>query len=771
VAAPANFALTNTAGAPASVGATAGTPQNATINSAFSTALQVTVKDAGGNLVPNAAVTFTAPGSGASGTFTGGVTTVNVNTNASGVATAPTFTANATAGSYNVTAAVSGVAAAANFALTNLAGPPATIAAVSGTPQTVTINTAFATLQAVVKDSGGNLVTGVAVTFTAPASGASGKFANGTNTVTVNTDNTGTASATTFTANFTNGGPYQVNATVSGVISPASFSLTNTASAPTITAPLAPASATAGGAAFVLTVNGTNFATTSVVNFNGAAKTTTFVSGTQLTANITAADIATAATVNVTVTTPAPAGGTSTAVQFAINNPVPTITTLAPTSATAGGAAFALTVTGTNFVATSVVNFNGAAKVTTFNSSTQLTAAITAADILTAGIVNVTVTNPSPGGGTSNPPAQFTVNNVQPVLTTLSPTSTLAGSTAFTLTVNGNAGSFVTGAVVSFNGTPKTTTFVNSSQLTANVTAADVATAGKVNVIVTNPAPAVGPSAALTFTINNPVPTISAATAAGQNHVAGGAAFTLTVTGTNFVTGTNEASVISFNGKVETTTFVSGTQITASIPAADVATAGTFNVLVTNPGPGGGPTPTTVPFTIDGYTIAGPGSAVTVTAGVQAVFPVTITPTANGFANAVVFSVTGLPANSSLVPLTVPNVTTKTTVNVTITTTARGEAPPTSPLNRPLPPTVRILLLTWICALLAGIYAAMLIRRRPQLRRFAVLVPLALLMVSGVVLAGCATAMKGTPMGTSQLTITATSGTLSQSTQATMTVQ
>ena len=85
------------------------------------------------------------------------------------------------------------------------------------------------------------------------------------------------------------------------------------------------------------------------MKFNGAAKPTTFVSATQLTAAITAADIATAGSATVTVTNPAP-GGTSNAVSFAINNAVPTISSLLPSSAAAGSAAFTLTVKGVGFV-------------------------------------------------------------------------------------------------------------------------------------------------------------------------------------------------------------------------------------------------------------------------------------------------------------------------------------------------------------------------------------------------------------------------------------
>jgi apolipoprotein N-acyltransferase len=153
-----------------------------------------------------------------------------------------------------------------------------------------------------------------------------------------------------------------------------------------------------------------------------------------------------------------------------------------------------------------------------------------------------------------------------------------------------------------------------------------------------------------------------------------------------------------------------------------------------------------------------------VKAGVTASIPITITPTANGFANQVAFSVTGLPAHASLVPFSVTPGATKSTVNLMIMTTARSAAPPASPMDEPLTPMLRMLLVSWIAALLAGLYAARLIRRTPRLRRYAAMVPLTLLLVSGAVLAGCASAMKGTPPGTSQLTITATSGTFSQST-------
>lgn len=75
-----------------------------------------------------------------------------------------------------------------------------------------------------------------------------------------------------------------------------------------------------------------------------------------------------------------------------------------------GGAVFTLTITGTNFVPTSVVNFGGTAPTTTFVSATQLTVAIPAAAVASVGTAAVTVTNPAPGAGTSNV-VNFTIAN------------------------------------------------------------------------------------------------------------------------------------------------------------------------------------------------------------------------------------------------------------------------------------------------------------------------------------------------------------------------
>lgn len=103
---------------------------------------------------------------------------------------------------------------------------------------------------------------------------------------------------------------------------------------------------------------------------------------------------------------------------------------LVPTSATAGGAQFTLTVNGTGFVSGAVANWNGHPRSTAFVSSSQLTVTIPATDIAAAGTAVVTVANP---GGSTSPPALFDITNpvstvgLTRVLDNLGPCSNLTG--------------------------------------------------------------------------------------------------------------------------------------------------------------------------------------------------------------------------------------------------------------------------------------------------------------------------------------------------------
>jgi hypothetical protein len=93
----------------------------------------------------------------------------------------------------------------------------------------------------------------------------------------------------------------------------------------------------------------------------------------------------------------------SSVLTLAQSNPVPFLNQpVVPATTAPGGPGFTLTVNGAGFVSASVINWNGTALTTTFVSSSQLTAAVPAANIAAAGTAAVTVSNPSPGGGLSN---------------------------------------------------------------------------------------------------------------------------------------------------------------------------------------------------------------------------------------------------------------------------------------------------------------------------------------------------------------------------------
>ena len=183
-----------------------------------------------------------------------------------------------------------------------------------------------------------------------------------------------------------------------GVSNPLTFTALNPL--PAIAA-LDPGSVIAGSPAFTLKINGSNFVKSSVVRWNGSDRATTFVSSSQLTITVPATDIATAGTAALTVFSPTPGGGASAPVTFTINNPVPTLSSLLPGSAKAGSPSVTITLSGSNFVAKSQGQWNGAVRPTTYVSATQLTLTVPASDLITPGTTAVTVFNPAPGGGTS----------------------------------------------------------------------------------------------------------------------------------------------------------------------------------------------------------------------------------------------------------------------------------------------------------------------------------------------------------------------------------
>ncbi len=345
------------------------------------------------------------------------------------------------------------------------------------------------------------------------------------------------------------------------------------------TSSLSPSSAFAGGSSFTLTVNGSNFISGSSIRWNGSNLTTTYVNSGQLTASVSSALIASAGTASVDVETPAPGGGISGSQTFTINNPAPTLSSLSPSSATAGSGAFTLNVSGSNFNGSSVIRWNGLSQSTTLVSSTLVRCTIPAGFITNAGTRNVQVFNPSPGGGIT-PISTFTVNNPVPTVASVSPASAVVGSGPLAITVNG--ANFNSSSVIRFNGLGLATTLVSANAVTATVPGASLSTAGSVLVSVENPAPG-GGLGSTNFTVENPTPSI--VSVAPTFAVAGDATFTMNVNGSDFINGDSQ---VRWNGGPLPTSFVSSNQLQATVSAALIGTPGTANVDVETAGPGGG---------------------------------------------------------------------------------------------------------------------------------------------------------------------------------------
>jgi|GEM_PF-6826125 len=163
---------------------------------------------------------------------------------------------------------------------------------------------------------------------------------------------------------------------------------------------ITPSTKMMGDLGFTITVDGTKFTPSSVVQINGSDRVTTYISPTQVTAVILDADLALGGNYDITVFNATT--GISNAQVLAVDNPAPTTSSITPTRKSARSAAFDMTVAGTNFLPTSVVRIDGIDRATAYINSTELTATILDSDMVAAGTPLITVFNPTPGGGISN---------------------------------------------------------------------------------------------------------------------------------------------------------------------------------------------------------------------------------------------------------------------------------------------------------------------------------------------------------------------------------
>ncbi len=347
--------------------------------------------------------------------------------------------------------------------------------------------------------------------------------------------------------------------------------------------------------------------------------------------------------------------------------------------------------------------------------------------------------------------------------TSLSPSSATAGAAGFALTVSGT--DFANGAVVTWDGSDRPTTFVSASRVDAQIAAADIAQGRAVPVAVRNSGGLTSNS--LSFAVNNPTPALTSISPAAVS--GGGSGVALTVHGSNFVSN----STVRVNGSARTTTYVGATELQAALTANDLVTGGDYAVTVANPAPGGGNSGA-LSFVVSDYAMTVSPQGLSANAGQSATTTVQVTPEHGSFDAAVSFSCTNLPrgCTASFSPQTVTPGAGVVTTTLTLKTTARGGAVAglAAGSSGLIPPALGLVLL--LAAFLAaglGRKAAVLGRARRRLATVALI--LLLVWIAGCSAGGGGGSQdQGTPAGTYYLSVHALSGTLDALTQITLVV-
>jgi len=558
----------------------------------------------------------------------------------------------------------------------NVTSLPTTIATTAGNNQTTAPYSVFSnTLQATVLDQNGFGASGVSVVFSAPSTGATGTFSNGTNTITVVTASGGVASAT-LTAGGTRG-TFAVTAKATGISTPATFTETITGNPlPAITASVSPATSPV--------VYGTSVKLTATLiapanSPNAITGTITFFDGTTQVGSGTVTN------------------GTATSASF-----VPATGSHSYTAAYSGDANYASATS----VNPALLTVTPLAITATANAiSVPYGTAIAAVPAITGAALQGVLAQDA--------------SNVSPVFTDPYLQTSAAGFYLYGVSLSGSAAG---------NYTVTTTSGIT-------VTAAPTALALVSSLASAGPATTVTLTATLTSTV----------TTTGLS----GANISLYDNGTLLGTRvTASTGVVTYSGTFTTLGTHLLTAVYAGATNYAAVTSSTTTLLVQNPD---------VPITL-GLT------SITVKQGQVAVVPMTFN-TVGGLATTVTFSCSGLPLNAActFTPATFTPVLSGTTVTggsgiVSVTTGGSGI---TASLQHKRPGI-----------LFAGLFGCLLASLMWRKRRLA---SLFVLVMMAAAIAGCGNGVNPlptitTPVGTSTIVVTATSGTISESASFTLTV-
>ena len=345
------------------------------------------------------------------------------------------------------------------------------------------------------------------------------------------------------------------------------------ANAPAIRS-LSPPQVAAGSGDVAVRVSGSNFATNAIVRINSVARPTTFIDTTQIVVTLSRSDVADAGFTRITVGNPN--SEASTAVPLLIVPALrPAIALVAPHSIAAGSAPLTLSIAGAWFRDGARVLVDGVPLPTRFIDSRLLSADIGAADVVTPGVMKLTVVNP--GDLVSQEvPVAVTAASV-PAIESLIPAVPLVVGTPSTIGITGD--NFLSTSVVQVNGSDRPTTFIDDRHLTATLFPADVVSSSTLQVTVANAGTRGGLSEAATLAVSSPdAPRIRSVAPASV--FSGLSSAKVTLSGSNF----SMRDVVLIGGSPRVTEYVSNTRLVASLQQADLSAAASLEVVVRTEG-------------------------------------------------------------------------------------------------------------------------------------------------------------------------------------------
>jgi uncharacterized repeat protein (TIGR01451 family) len=220
--------------------------------------------------------------------------------------------------------------------------------------------------------------------------------------------------------------------------------------------------------------------------------------------------------------------------------------------------------------------YNGMSRPTTFVNGTTLQVSLTAADLQSFGSGQISVNNPGPGGSNTTP-TELVIAASVPTILSVSPSSVAVNTSSSVPTVIGIFGSgFAANASVQANGTFVPVTSQNGTNITVSLPSTFFATAGSIQLVVSNPGTPVVQSNAGTVSVVTPTLSFSIS----PNYATAGSPDTrITVSGHGFFAD----SSVTWNNTALATTYVSATQLTAIIPASFLSGFAQASIQVSTP--------------------------------------------------------------------------------------------------------------------------------------------------------------------------------------------